>query len=188
MYIDKHNNNARVLSSDGRVILVNEHDEVVGSMEKMEAHQKKLLHRAFSIFLFNKQGQVLIHQRAEGKYHSAGLWTNTCCSHPKPGEDVLTSARKRLQQEMGIDAELQNAFTFIYKADVGNGLTEHEFDHVLTGMYEGTPYPDPDEVQDWQWFQMDDLANRLKTEPEIFTSWFRIALPKMQDHLKRLNS
>jgi len=123
------------------VILVNEQDQPVGTMEKMEVHQKALLHRAFSVFLFNDRGEMLLHKRADSKYHSGGLWTNACCSHPRPGEDTRSAAEKRLQEEMGIVTPLTKAFDFIYKASFDNGLTEHEFDHVFTGTYQGSIDP-----------------------------------------------
>ena len=119
------------------VVLVNEKDEAIGTMEKMAAHEKALLHRAFSVFVFNKNGDLLMQQRAHSKYHSGGLWTNTCCSHPRPGEHVADAANRRLQEEMGFTTSLNKAFDFTYKAAFDNGLTEHEFDHVFIGIYEG---------------------------------------------------
>ena len=125
-----------------QVILVNEQDEQTGVMEKMEAHQKALLHRAFSVFIFNDKGELLLQQRASDKYHSGGLWTNTCCSHPNPDEETITAAQRRLKEEMGFTTKLSKAFDFIYKSEFSNGLTEHEFDHVFTGYYNGEIHPD----------------------------------------------
>src|SRR5687768_14206462 len=129
------------------VILVNEQDEPVGTMEKLEAHQKGLLHRAFSVFVVNKNGEMLLQQRAQDKYHSGGLWTNTCCSHPLPGENVLDASHRRLMEEMGFDCPLREIFSFTYRAEFDNGLTEHEFDHVFFGEYDGEVIPDTAEVQ-----------------------------------------
>src|SRR5688500_14176064 len=129
------------------VILVNEQDVEIGKMEKLEAHQKAVLHRAFSVFIFNKKGEMLLQQRARNKYHSAGLWTNACCSHPSPGEDTLSAASRRLIEEMGFSTALTKIFEFTYQTRFDNGLTEHEYDHVYTGVFEGTIKPNPDEVK-----------------------------------------
>ena len=165
------------------VILVDEQDRPAGTMEKMEVHQKAILHRAFSVFIFNDDGEMLLQKRASKKYHSGGLWTNTCCSHPEPGEDTTESANKRLQQEMGFNTTLQKAFTFIYKASFENGLTEHEFDHVFVGTFNGLINPDPDEVEDYCYQSFDNLRQSLQTHPHHFTEWFKIALPKLEDYL-----
>jgi isopentenyl-diphosphate delta-isomerase len=161
------------------VILVNERDEQTGTIEKMEAHRKALLHRAFSIFIFNNKGEMLLQQRAIGKYHSPGLWTNTCCSHPRPGEDVETAAGRRLKEEMGIDASLHKIFDFIYRTEFDNGLTEFEFDHVYTGVYNGQLNPDKQEVQDYCFRSMEDIEQDLQRRPEKYSAWFRIAFPKL---------
>ena len=161
------------------VILVDEQDVPVGQMEKIEVHRKALLHRAFSIFIFNDKGELLLQQRAHNKYHSAGLWTNTCCSHPQPGEDTLASAAKRLQEEMGISVPLEKAFDFIYKAAFENGLTEHEFDHVFIGYYDGDIQPNADEVSDYCCKTMDDLQESMISHPQKYTEWFKIAFPKL---------
>jgi isopentenyl-diphosphate delta-isomerase len=166
------------------VILVDEHDEPVGVMEKLEAHQKALLHRAFSVFVFNTKGEVLLHKRAVKKYHSGGLWTNACCSHPCPGEETLQAAEKRLQEEMGIKIPLTKAFDFTYKAAFENGLTEHEFDHVFIGTYEGVIFPNVDEVSDYCYQSMEEIKNSIETHPQKYTEWFKIAFPKMEDYLK----
>jgi len=161
------------------VILVNERDEATGSMEKMEAHRRALLHRAFSIFIFNSKGEMLLQQRADNKYHSAGLWTNACCSHPAPGERVEDAASRRLKEELGFTAPLQKAFTFIYKAGFSNGLTEHEYDHVFVGTYDGSIYPDKHEVKDFIFKPLPEVSEAMATQPEKFTPWFLIAFPQL---------
>ncbi|HEY0679349.1 MAG TPA: isopentenyl-diphosphate Delta-isomerase [Chitinophagaceae bacterium] len=165
------------------VILVNEQDEQVGVMDKLEAHQQALLHRAFSVFIFNQQGEMLLQQRAEDKYHSGGLWTNACCSHPSPGEETAQAAQRRLQEEMGFSTSLIKIFDFTYKAEFENGLTEHEFDHVFLGIYNGKIQPDPAEVQDYHYTSMDDLKIRMNDEPGAFTAWFHIAMPLLEKWL-----
>lgn len=158
------------------VILVDEHDNEIGLMEKMEAHEKALLHRAFSVFVFNKKGELLLQQRALHKYHSGGLWTNTCCSHPRKGEEVIQSAHRRLMEEMGFDCELELKHKFIYKAPFTNGLTEHELDYIFTGEYEVAPKPNPDEVASYRWIEVVQLQKEIEEHPENFTVWFRIIL------------
>lgn len=162
------------------VILVNEQDIAIGEMEKIEVHEKALLHRAFSIFVFNSKGDMLLHQRAAGKYHSPGLWTNTCCSHPQPGEEIEASALKRLQEEMGFTTPLRRAFTFIYKAAFDNGLTEHELDHVFIGRYDGPVAPNPEEVDDYKYESLAAIKEQIALQPQQFTEWFKIALPKLE--------
>ena len=162
------------------IILVNERDEQVGTMEKMEAHRKALLHRAFSVFIFNSKGEMLLQQRAQGKYHSPGLWTNACCSHPRPGESTLAAAQRRLQEELGFVVPLQKAFDFIYTANFDNGLTENEFDHVFIGAYEGTIFPDPAEVKAFCYKMPDIIREELKHTPERYTAWFAIAFPMIE--------
>ena len=160
-----------------KVILVNEQDEQTGTIEKMEAHRKALLHRAFSVFIFNEKGEMLLQQRAMGKYHSPGLWTNACCSHPRPGESVEEAAGRRLKEEMGIEVKIEKIFDFIYKTEFDNGLTEFEFDHVYTGTYSGNLQPDKQEVKDYCFRSVADIEEDLKNRPEKYTSWFKIALP-----------
>ena len=162
------------------VILVNENDEQIGTMEKMEAHQKGLLHRAFSIFIFNSKGELLLQKRAAGKYHNAGLWTNTCCSHPFPGEPVLNAASRRLLEEMGFTTFLSPAFNFTYNATFDNGLTEHEYDHVFAGIYDGTITIDKSEVSDYCFKNIDDIESSLKMHSAKYTEWFKIALPQIK--------
>lgn len=164
-----------------RVMLVNESDEVTGEMEKLEAHRKGVLHRAFSVFIFNLEGELLLQRRALDKYHSAGLWTNTCCSHPSPGEDDKQAARRRLTEEMGFTTELEKLFSFTYRAAFGNGLIEHELDHVFAGLYDGPVIPDPTEVMDTAYRPLSWISAMLETDPEAFTVWFRIAFPRVRD-------
>ena len=160
-----------------KVILVNERDEETGEMEKMEAHRKGVLHRAFSVFIFNNKSEMLLQQRALHKYHSGGLWTNACCSHPKPAEQTEAAAKRRLQEELGFETNLEKAFEFTYKASFENGLTEHEFDHVFTGIYDGEINFNKNEVQDICFRSMQDIESALQTHPNKFTAWFLIAFP-----------
>lgn len=162
-----------------QVILVNEADQEIGFMEKMEAHEKAVLHRAFSVFILNDAGEMLLQQRASNKYHSANLWTNTCCSHPKPGELTKSAAHRRLQEEMGFDTPLEKAFDFIYKAPFDNGLTEYEFDHVFIGNYQGNIQPNPLEVKDYAFRTFENINQQIATKPTEFTIWFLIAFPKV---------
>jgi isopentenyl-diphosphate delta-isomerase len=162
-----------------QVILVDEMDRPTGTMEKMAAHREALLHRAFSIFIFNSKGEMLLQQRAVQKYHSGGLWTNACCSHPRPGETTGVAAARRLREELGFTTPLHLAFDFIYKADLDNDLTEYEFDHVLVGEYNGILYPDSSEVKDYCFKSIEDILSSLQTHPQKYTAWFHIALPKI---------
>ena len=165
-----------------QVVLVNEMDEETGTMEKMEAHQKALLHRAFSVFIFNSKGAMLLQQRAKRKYHSAGLWTNACCSHPRPGEDTEAAAHRRLQEEMGFSTPLKKIFSFTYKADFDNGLSEHEYDHVFSGVYENEIKPNDDEVSDYCFMSMKDIKKSLQSHPQKYTEWFKIAFNKIESY------
>jgi isopentenyl-diphosphate delta-isomerase len=162
------------------VILVNDQDQQIGTMEKMEAHQKGLLHRAFSIFIFNSKGGLLLQQRAAGKYHNGGLWTNTCCSHPLPGEDVLGAANRRLLEEMGFTTSLSPAFNFIYNATFDNGLTEHEYDYVFTGTYDGKIKINESEVSDYCFKTINDIEDSIQRHPQKYTEWFKIAFPQIK--------
>ena len=164
-----------------QVILVNESDEPSGAMEKMEAHKKGLLHRAFSIFIFNGKGDMLLHQRAANKYHSAGLWTNACCSHPQPGEETFFAARRRLKEETGFDTTLEKIFDFIYKAEFDNGLIEYEFDHVFAGEHEGEINFNKNEIMDFCYSRIKDIRHSLQTHPQKYTAWFHLAFPKVED-------
>jgi isopentenyl-diphosphate delta-isomerase len=162
-----------------KVILVNKKDKAIGTEEKLKAHQKGKLHRAFSVVLFNKKGEILIQKRAKSKYHSPGLWTNTCCSHPKPNENTKEAAQRRLKEEMGIKTDLKKAFSFIYKAKLGN-LVEYEFDHVFLGRFDGQPKPNKKEIEDWQWIKLVDLEKDIKKNPKKYTPWSKIILKKLK--------
>lgn len=165
------------------VILVNELDEVIGSMEKMEAHEKALLHRAFSVFLFDKNGNMLLQKRAATKYHSPSLWTNACCSHPMPGETTQQAALRRLQEELGITATIKKAFHFTYKAEFDNGLTEHEFDHVFVGEFEDELHLNREEVSDTCYKSMNEIKNEMEHHAGHYTAWFKIAFPLLEEWL-----
>jgi len=158
------------------VILVNENDEEIGTMEKLEAHQKGVMHRAFSVLIFNSKGELLIQQRANNKYHSPNLWTNTCCSHPRPDESISAAAQRRLKEEMGIDTPLVLSHKFIYKVDFENGLTENEMDYVFTGTFNGSPVTSPAEVSNWKYISMNDLVSEIAQRPDAFTHWFKIII------------
>lgn len=162
------------------VVLVNENDEPIGVMKKMDAHQKGLLHRAFSVFIFDSKGRMLLQQRAKEKYHGAHLWTNACCSHPFPGEKVEDAAQRRLKEELGFATELKEIFSFTYHAKVENDLIEHEFDHVFAGEFENEINPDPKEVSDYRFESIKQIKEEIQTYPEKFTSWFKIAFPKIE--------
>lgn len=152
-------------------------------MDKLEAHQKALLHRAFSVFIFNNKQEMLLQQRARDKYHSAGLWSNACCSHPLPAEDTMKAARRRLMEEMGFDAPLQEAFSFTYKTVFENGLTEFEYDHVFVGEFNGSIVPDPAEVMGFKFLSLENIRTELQLNPKHFSTWFGIAFPLLEDHL-----
>lgn len=162
-----------------QVVLVDKNDNPIGLMEKLEAHEKGLLHRAFSVLLFNDQQELLLQRRALDKYHCGGLWTNTCCSHPRPEEDVEDAAKRRLKEEMGIACDLQKSFEFIYKAEFDNGLTEHEYDHVFVGKFSGDPVINTNEVADWKYLALDAIRKDMSHHPYHYTPWFRIILEKL---------
>jgi isopentenyl-diphosphate delta-isomerase len=163
------------------VILVNEMDEPQGTMEKIEAHRKALLHRAFSVFIFNQKGEMLLQQRSRYKYHSAGLWTNACCSHPRPGEDTHAAAVRRLQEELGFTTALEKCFAFTYRSEFENGLTEYEFDHVFTGVYDQAIRPNGEEVSDYCFQTLDEIRAGLQSHPGKYTSWFHLAFPLISE-------
>ena len=167
------------------VILVSAQDEAIGVMEKMEAHQKGLLHRAFSVFIFDTEGRMLLQQRAAKKYHGGLLWTNACCSHPYPDEPVQDAAQRRLKEEMGFSIPLSKVFAFTYRAEVENNLIEHEYDHVFTGEYEGEINPNGEEVEAFAYYTMEEIADFLKEKPASFTTWFRIAFPQIETWWKK---
>lgn len=159
-----------------QLILVDAHDRELGVKEKMEAHVEGALHRAFSVFVFDSEKRLLLQKRARTKYHSGGLWSNTACGHPRPGETTLAAARRRLHEEMGFDCELREAFEFLYRAELDGALIEHEYDHVLVGTHEGDPAPDPSEVEDWRWVTMDELRRRLSDEPRSYSYWLKVVV------------
>lgn len=161
------------------VVLVDKNDNPLGTMEKMQAHERGVLHRAFSVFIYNSKGEMMIHRRASSKYHSPGLWTNACCSHPRINETTKEAAHRRLMEEMGFDCELKKEFSFLYKADVGDGLIEHEFDHVFFGEFNGKPEINPDEVAEWKFVNPEILKEEIKNYSEKFTEWFKIAIKKV---------
>ena len=167
------------------VILVNEIDEAIGSMEKMEAHEKALLHRAFSVFLFDTKGNMLLQKRAATKYHSPSLWTNACCSHPMPGETTEQAALRRLQEELGFTVAISKAFHFTYKAAFDNGLTEHEFDHVFVGEYEGDMQLNEEEVSEVCYKSMADIRTEIDQKADHYTEWFKIAFPLLEEWMQQ---
>ena len=166
-----------------QVILVDEQDKEIGIMEKQQAHIEGRLHRAISVFIFNSKGDLLLQQRAHNKYHSAGLWTNTSCSHPRPGETVYDAAMRRLHEEMGITCELKEIFSFVYIANLENGLTEHEFDHVFTGVTDAIPESDSTEVAAWKYINAIQLKADINIQPENYTEWFKICFNDRQNEL-----
>lgn len=162
-----------------RVILVDRKDKQIGTEEKMKAHLEAKLHRAFSIYIFNSKGELLIQQRALGKYHCPGIWANTCCSHPRPGENMEEATHRRLIEEMGFDAELKETMKFIYTIKFDNGLTENEFLHVLTGKADVLPKINPEEVNGWKWIHIPELKKDIKENPEKYAYWFKMTIEKM---------
>jgi isopentenyl-diphosphate delta-isomerase len=167
-----------------RVILVNELDEPIGTMEKMEAHEKAILHRAFSVFILNKNNEIMLQQRAHHKYHSPLLWTNTCCSHQRAGESNIEAGTRRLREEMGFEVNLKELFHFIYKAPFDNGLTEHELDHVMIGYFDNEPEVNSEEVESWKWMKIEDIKEDMIVNPEIYTIWFKIIFDEFYHYLE----
>jgi isopentenyl-diphosphate Delta-isomerase len=163
------------------VVLVDADDREIGVSPKMRAHRNGDLHRAISVFLFNSRGEMLLQRRASGKYHSSGLWSNACCSHPRPGESAHAAAMRRLEEEMGIRCDLQPTFRFTYRAEFDSGLVEHELDHVFLGETEEDPRVDPEEVGEWRWTSIAELRAEMLAEPDRFTAWFHIALPRVME-------
>jgi isopentenyl-diphosphate delta-isomerase len=168
-----------------KVILVNEKDEPIGLMPKMEAHEKGLLHRAFSVFVFNDKNELMLQQRALSKYHSPGLWTNTCCSHQREGESNIEAGKRRLHEEMGFSTDLKDTMAFIYKAPFDNGLTEHEFDHILVGNFNDVPNLNPQEVSAWKWMKLEAVQKDMQTHPERYTEWFKIIFDKYYQSIQQ---
>lgn len=161
------------------IILVDEKDNQIGVGEKMNVHKRGLLHRAFSIFVFNSRSELMLQKRAVSKYHCGGLWTNTCCSHPRAGESLDEAVHRRLKEEMGLDCELREVFSFIYKAELDAGLVEYEFDHVFIGRYDGEPAVNPEEADGWKWIGLNEVKADIINNPDHYTPWFKIALPKI---------
>ena len=164
--------------TEEQVILVDENDNPIGLMPKLEAHSKGRLHRAFSVFVLNHKGELMLQKRASHKYHSPDLWTNTCCSHQREGESSEEAGRRRLQEEMGFTTPLKRTTSFIYKVSFDNGLTEHEYDHILVGSYEKAPNINKDEVSDWKWMSLDEIHHSLHESPDMYTAWFKIIFEK----------
>lgn len=169
---------------EDNVILVDTNDEQIGLMPKLEAHQKGILHRAFSVFVLNNKNEIMLQQRAHQKYHSPLLWTNTCCSHQREKETNLEAGNRRLFEEMGLKTELKELFHFIYKAPFDNGLTEHELDHVMIGYSNETPKINPEEVESWKWMTIESIKNDMQTNPEIYTIWFKIIFDEFYHFLE----
>jgi isopentenyl-diphosphate delta-isomerase len=169
--------------AEEHVILVNEKDQEIGLMPKLEAHQKAVLHRAFSVFIFNSENELMLQQRASNKYHSPNLWTNTCCSHQRSGESNIQAGTRRLYEEMGFTTPLNEITSFIYKAPFDNGLTEHELDHIMVGYYNDDPVINSDEVEDWKWMKIEDVKNDISLNPDLYTAWFKIIFKNFYNHL-----
>ena len=165
------------------VILVDKHDNQLGLMEKIEAHKKAVLHRAFSVFIFNSENELMLQQRASNKYHSPNLWTNTCCSHQRSGESNIQAGTRRLYEEMGFTTPLKEITSFIYKAPFDNGLTEHELDHIMVGYYNEDPVINSAEVEDWKWMKIEDVKNDISLNPDLYTAWFKIIFKNFYNHL-----
>ena len=165
------------------VVLVDRNDNPMGLMPKLEAHEKGVLHRAFSVFILNRKGQLMLQRRALDKYHSPGLWTNTCCSHPRESESIIEAGLRRLKEEMGFTTPLEPMFSFIYKSKFDNGLTEHEFDHVLLGYYDKPPFINAIEVSEWKWMSLEKIILEIKNKPEDFTVWFKIIFERFFNHI-----
>lgn len=166
-----------------QIVLVDDNDTAIGVMEKLQAHREGRLHRAFSIFVFNSAGELLLQKRHSGKYHSAGLWANTCCSHPRPGESLKAATHRRLQEEMGFDCEMSPGFSFIYKVPFDNGLVENEYDHVYIGHYDSDPVPHPLEVEDWRWVSLPVLQQQIHDEPEHYVHWLQLIIDKVRRYM-----
>jgi isopentenyl-diphosphate delta-isomerase len=174
--------------TEENVILVNENDEQIGLMPKLEAHEKAVLHRAFSVFVLNNKNEIMLQQRAQLKYHSPLLWTNTCCSHQREGESNIQAGSRRLYEEMGFKTDLKELFHFIYKAPFDNGLTEHELDHVMIGYYDAEPTINPEEVESWKWMKIEDVKNDMEQQADLYTVWFKIIFDEFYHFLEEHKS
>lgn len=168
-----------------QVVLVDEKNKALGLMPKLEAHEKGILHRAFSVFIFNDRNQLMLQQRAAHKYHSPLLWTNTCCSHQREGESNLVAGKRRLFEEMGFSVELKEVFSFVYKAPFDNGLIEHELDFVLLGYFNGEPNINKDEVEDWKWMSLEEVKKDIEQCPQLYTVWFKIIFQEFYSYLEK---
>ncbi|MBI1971585.1 MAG: isopentenyl-diphosphate Delta-isomerase [Candidatus Wildermuthbacteria bacterium] len=162
-----------------RVVLVDQNDRALGTEGKLKAHREGRLHRAISVFIVNSKGEWLLQKRTKQKYHSGGLWSNTCCGHPRPGEETIAAGERRLKEEMGIETKLKEMFTFVYKVPLDNGLIEYEYDHVLTGTFDGVPVPDGEEVEDWKFASLDAIGDGMKQHSDAYTAWFRICFDEV---------
>lgn len=169
------------------LILVDEYDNEIGLLDKLSVHQKGLLHRAFSVFIFNEKGELLLQQRADEKYHSAGLWSNTCCSHPRSGEDITEAVNRRLKEEMGFECDTDFKFSFVYKIHFENGLTEHEFDHVYSGISDELPMPNKNEVKNWQYLNLQKLKEEIRLNPQSYSAWLKICLPTVMEQFEPIS-
>lgn len=169
------------MQNEDQLILVDEYDVQIGTMGKLETHEKGLLHRAFSIIVKNDADEMMLQKRAVGKYHSGGLWTNTCCGHPRDGEELLQAAHRRLKEEMGFDCALKEIMTFTYRVNLDHGLEEHEFLHVIAGQHTNVPVLNPEEADDWKWIAADELKKDVAANPGSYTHWFKIVLQKLED-------
>jgi isopentenyl-diphosphate delta-isomerase len=179
---------AMQIKSTESVILVNSSDQMTGTMEKLQVHVAGKLHRAFSVFIFSHKGELLLQQRASGKYHSPGLWTNACCGHPRPGEETADAAHRRLIEEMGIDCFLTPVFQFTYEAALDNGLTEHEFDHVFFGISDQLPAPEPEEVGDYQYLPLDSIEHDLIERPGTYSEWLKICFGNVKKQYRNFST
>jgi len=173
-----------IKDSEEVVVLVDKFDKEIGTCEKLKAHVEGRLHRAFSVFVFNSKRELLLQRRAFGKYHSSGLWSNTCCSHPRKSEKIEEAVHRRLLEELGFDCPIKKIFDFCYKAELDNGLYEHEYDHVFIGEYDGEPKPNPKEVDSWMWINLDELLKKIKSSPEEFTYWFKYIINNIVNYLE----
>jgi len=170
------------------ILLVDEDDNVIGKEEKLKTHREGKLHRAFSIFVFNSKGELLLQRRAKSKYHSSNLWTNTCCSHQRPGETLEEAIHRRLKEEMGFDCDLKKIFSFTYKVNFANNLSEHEYDHVFIGNFDGEPAPNPEEVDEWKWVDLEELKKDMQKNPDNYTYWLKKSIDKVISARRPLSS
>ncbi len=171
------------METEEQVVLVDGDDHAVGTMGKIQAHREGQLHRALSVFVFNNEGELLLQKRADSKYHSPGLWTNTSCSHPRPGENIADAASRRLAEEMGMSCALTFVFSFTYRSELDQGMIEHEIDHVFVGRTDDVPEPDSSEVSDWAYADLEEIRNQIETTPDRFTSWFPLCFERVIENI-----